>query len=157
MNNFTPSPTLVDAVKGFEGLRLSAYQDVGGLWTIGYGHRCHAGQPDITLAQASELLFDDLLSAGNAAQRLVTAPLSQQQYDGLTDFVFNLGAGAFASSTLLLRVNEADWDSAEYEIKRWVHAAGGIQPGLVTRRAWDAEQLTYLAPTSPNGVNPYGD
>ncbi|MEL5850119.1 MAG: lysozyme, partial [Candidatus Igneacidithiobacillus chanchocoensis] len=65
----------------------------------------------------------------------------QSQFDALTDFVFNLGQENFARSELLQRVNAADWNGAQEQIRLWVHAGGKVLPGLVTRRAWEAARL----------------
>ena len=143
-----PSQSAVELVKSFEGLRLSAYPDpaTGGKpWTIGYGHTDGVvkGQR-ITEVQAIALLAQDLARAAADVRRLVTAPLTQWQFDALVCFVFNVGAGRFSSSTMLRLLNARDYAGAAGEFGRWVYAGGEILPGLVRRR--DAERKLFERP-----------
>lgn len=80
--------------------------------------------------------------AENCVGRLITAELTQGQFDALVDFTYNLGAGALQGSTLRKLVNAGDMDGAAGEFGKWVHAGGAVLPGLVTRRAEDAELFT---------------
>src|SRR5271165_5063255 len=99
----TYSEAGLELTKRFEGLRLKAYQDDGGVWTIGYGHTGKDVKPRMTIteAKADDLLRSDVHTAVDAVSRLVTVPLTQGQFDALVDFVFNLGPTKFAGSTLL--------------------------------------------------------
>lgn len=134
-------------IKGFEGLRLTAYQDSVGVWTIGYGHTAGVRPGDqITQAQADEYLRQDTGWAQQAVRNLVTVPLSQGQFDALTSFTFNLGAGALEGSTLLAKLNSGDYAGAQAEFGRWVHADGQVLQGLVNRRATEAELFGSQAP-----------
>jgi lysozyme len=126
-----------------EGLRLLAYKDGGGVWTIGYGHTgpavregCH-----ITEDEAQKLLLWDLEEAGDAVTRLVTKPLNDNQYSALVCFVFNIGQGKFATSTLLRKLNTGDYDGASKEFGRWNHDNGRVVDGLTLRRK--AEQMLF--------------
>lgn len=127
-------------VADYEGLRLKAYQDTGGVWTIGVGHT----GPEvvkglvITKEKAMQLLAEDLVEAEDAVNRLVKVPLTQGQFDALASFVFNLGEGQFGKSTLLKKLNAGNYDGARNEFKRWVFDAGKVQPGLVKRRVGEA-------------------
>lgn len=134
-----PSQAAIDLVKRSEGLRLSAYRDVGGLPTIGYGHTSgvQMGQT-ITQKHADQLLADDLDIAGVHVEQLVKVPLSQGQFDALVDFVFNLGFARLRDSTLLRVLNKGDYQAAAQQFRFWVMAAGKVMPGLVTRRAAEA-------------------
>lgn len=126
----------VDLIKGFEGLRLSAYQDSAKVWTIGYGHTTGVQPGDrISTAQAEQLLRQDTAWAQQAVRDQVKVPLTQNQFDALTSFTFNLGADALAGSTLLKKVNAGDMAGAQAEFGRWIHADGAVLPGLVRRRA----------------------
>ena len=130
----------------FEGLRLTAYQDAAGVWTIGHGHTGHDVHPGLTIttAQATQLLRQDAASAAAAVNRLVTCPLTQNQFDALVDFVFNLGAGIFARSTLLQKLNRDSLTAAAAEFARWNRAGTTVLPGLMQRR--QAETALFLSP-----------
>jgi lysozyme len=127
-----------------EGYRNTAYQDTGGVWTIGYGSTRIFGravkQGDIvTIEQAVNQLKLDVASACLSVGRLVTVPLTQNQFDALVDFVYNLGEDQFKRSTLLKKLDIKDYTGAANEFKRWVYDNGKIQPGLVSRRHREAE------------------
>jgi GH24 family phage-related lysozyme (muramidase)/murein DD-endopeptidase MepM/ murein hydrolase activator NlpD len=151
-SSFKPATALsqkgLDLIKEFEGLRLKAYRDPVGVWTIGYGHTggVKAGQV-ITQARAEQLLKGDTGWAQDAVRRSVKVPLSQGQFDALTSFTFNLGAGALASSTLVKKLNAKDYAGAQKEFGRWVHAGGQVLAGLVRRRAAEAKMFGNSAPS----------
>lgn len=136
----------VELVKHFEGLSLDAYLCPAGVPTIGYGHTdgVRLGQT-ITEAQAEKLLQADLTEAAADVDRLVTVPLTDAQRGALASFVFNLGPGALASSTLLRLLNSGDTTGAAAQFTRWTKARvkGELVdlPGLVRRRA--AEQALF--------------
>lgn len=137
----TPSSKLVALTKRSEGLRLEPYQDVAGVWTIGYGHKMGVADPHqpITEDHAEGLLLADLSEAGQSVDRLVHVALKQGQHDALTDFVFNLGSAHLASSTLLRVLNLGNYDAVPAELRKWVYAGGKVQPGLVARREAEVE------------------
>lgn len=119
----------------FEGLRLEAYQDSVGVWTIGYGHTKGVKPGDtITQQQALDLLRQDVKSAEDDVNRLVKVPLNQNQFDALVDFTFNLGGGALARSTLLTFVNARNFAGATLEFHKWNKAGGRELAGLTRRR-----------------------
>lgn len=125
----------------FEGIRLSAYQDSGGIWTIGYGHTqgVHEGM-SITKVQAEEYLREDFESAVFSVNHLVTAQITVDQFDALVDFVFNLGAGAFRSSTLLKLVNaRASDEEIDAEFRKWDNVMKHPVAGLLRRRVAEAK------------------
>lgn len=140
------SPTAVELVKQFEGLRLVAYIDAAGIWTIGYGHTdgVGTGQGKITEVQANAWLQDDLRRAGARVSQLVTWPINQNQFDALVSFVFNVGPTAFAGSTLLRKLNGGDMEGAASEFERWRYAGGRVLPGLLRRRI--AERTLFTKP-----------
>jgi lysozyme len=124
----------------FEGIRLTAYADQVGVWTIGYGHTglgVHAGLT-ITQDQADAFLASDIAGAVACVNKLVTSEITQSQFDALVDFVFNLGCASLASSTLLRAVNTGDFDVAARQFQRWDHAGGVAVPGLLERRQAEA-------------------
>ena len=132
----------IKAIEGFEGLRLNAYQDSVGVWTIGYGHTLgvHPGDT-ITQDEAEAFLRADLSNAESAVNHQVTVPLTQGQFDALVSFVFNLGSGALASSTLLRLLNAGDYEGAKGQFHRWDRAGNVELPGLLARRNAEAEMF----------------
>lgn len=123
-------------IQGFEACSLQAYQCSARVWTIGYGHTSGVKPGDrITVAQAEAWLAEDIAAAEKAVNTLVTVPLSQGQFDALCSFVFNVGRSAFASSTLLKKLNAGDIHGAADEFLRWVHAGPKALKGLKRRRA----------------------
>lgn len=127
----------VDLIKTFEGFASTAYYDAAGKLTIGYGHLIKAGEDFnfIDKAQAEKLLINDMAVAENAVNSYAKVPISANQKDALVSFVFNLGSGNFANSTLLKKLNAGDYAGAANEFDRWVYAGGKVIPGLVERRA----------------------
>ena len=135
--------------EGFEGCRLTAYQDEGGVWTNGYGNT-HGVVPGstITQEQAEADLRANVQNAVNAVNRLVTQEsIPQHWFDALVDFTFNAGAGNLASSTLLRDVNAGNFAAADLQFQRWDMAGGAHIAGLERRRlaeaALAAEPETY--------------
>jgi lysozyme len=133
----------INLIKSFEGCRLTSYQDVVGVWTIGYGHTSgvRSGQT-ITQQQADDLLKSDLASFGNQVTDLVHVPLNQYQFDALVSFCYNVGVHAFATSTLLQMLNAKDYNGASNQFDLWVHAKGKVIQGLVTRRKAEKSLFT---------------
>lgn len=137
------SATCVALVREFEGCRLTAYQDSGGVWTIGYGHTSGVGPNQVcTEEQALVWLDDDLAISDAAVNRLVTVRITQNQFDALVDFDFNDGEGNLERSSLLKFLNIGQSLLAAREFGKWIYAAGQVEPGLVRRRA--AEQTLFL-------------
>ena len=133
----------LELIKRFEGVRLSAYDDGVGVWTIGVGHTKGVKPGDVSTAeQVDQWLREDAQEAEQAVNRLVRSPLSQAQFDALVSFVFNLGAGALERSTLLKRLNGRDYDAAANEFLRWNIAGGRVLAGLTKRRI--AERMLFL-------------
>lgn len=131
-------------IKRSEALRLDAYQDAVGVWTIGYGWTgpvegipVHGGMI-ISQDTAEILLRNGLLQYERAINQLVTATLNQNQFDALVSLAYNIGLGAFERSTLLKKLNDGDMDGAAAEFLRWNKAGGKVLPGLDTRRKAEA-------------------
>lgn len=126
----------IEFIKKHEGLVLHPYDDGAGFMTVGWGHKLNPSGPraDITLEQAEQLLASDMAIAEDGVNRAIgDTALSQQQFDALADFCFNLGAPA-------LRLMIAHGiDDVPRQIPRWDHAAGKVMPGLVTRRQDEVE------------------
>ncbi len=129
-------------VKQWEGLKLVAYQDVAGVWTIGYGHTSAAGIPKvregmrISEKEAEDILRADLAKFEERVERLVTVPLTDNQFAVLVSFDFN--TGALHKSTLLKKLNALDYNAVPGELMKWVNAGGKKVQGLVNRRAAEA-------------------
>lgn len=114
----------MELLKRSEGFRGRVYLDVAGFPTIGFGHRLlhPASFPNgISEADASDILTSDVNAACDAVQRLVKVPLTQGQFDALVDFVFNLGAGRLAASTLLKDLNAGNYAAACEQLLSWDH------------------------------------
>jgi lysozyme len=127
----------LELLKRSEGFRNRTYLDVNGFPTIGYGHRLLRREsfPDgIGEAQAAEILVSDVRDAEEAVTRLVKVALTQEQFDALVDFCFNLGAGRLASSTLLKVLNGGRYEAAADQLLRWDIAVGQENAGLKARR-----------------------
>ncbi|HEX4105524.1 MAG TPA: lysozyme [Rhizomicrobium sp.] len=127
-------------VRAHEGCRLAAYPDSGGVWTIGWGHAGTAVHEGLTWtqSQADAQLDADLAHASDAVARLKKRLLADQQAAALISFVFNLGEGALASSTLLKLINDGRWLDATKEFLRFDHAGGNESKGLLIRRLDEA-------------------
>lgn len=126
-----------------EALRLTAYQDQGGVWTNGYGHTgpdVHPGQV-ITKGQAVAWLQHDTQIAANAVNNSVKVALTQYQFDALVDFTYNVGVHAFENSTMLRKLNAGDYEAADADFKSWVFVKGTVNKGLLDRRT--AEQQEF--------------
>ena len=141
------SPQGLNLIKKFEGLHrvqddgmISSYRCPANRWTIGFGS-CKGVRSGmkITVKEAEDLLIKDIEDHGKAVKRHVNVPLTQFQYDALTSFVFNLGEGAFKSSTLLKKLNKGMYDEVPEQLMRWNKARvdGKLVPlnGLTRRRA----------------------
>lgn len=135
----------IDLIKQFEGCRLTAYKCPSGVYTIGYGHTkgVTKGQK-ISQERANSLLGQDIKEYENAVNRLISAPLNQNQFDALVSFCFNCGVGAFKTSTLRKKLNAKDYQGAANEFPRWNKGGGKVLKGLVKRRA--AEQKLFNTP-----------
>ena len=138
------SPSL-ELIKLFEGLRLEAYLCPADVWTIGYGHTKDVKRGDkITQAEADAFLELDMGWVREAVRELVTAPLNTNQEAALYSFIYNVGAGAFANSTLLRRLNNGTYLGAANEFKRWNKGGGKVLNGLIRRRT--AEEALFRKP-----------
>jgi lysozyme len=131
----TYSKTGLAITEKFEGCKLSAYQDSVGVWTIGYGHTLGVQEGDTcTQEQAEQWLQEDTDAAVSNVNQHLTVQVSQNEFDALVDFAFNLGVGNFDGSTLLKDVNSGDLEAAAQEFEKWDHAGGKVVAGLLRRR-----------------------
>ena len=144
----------IDLIKQAEGLRLKAYLCPAGVPTIGWGHTGSdvtmndVGKKTITETEAEHLLADDLEEFSTGVDRSVHVPLSENQRGALVSFAFNLGLGNLYLSTLLKKLNNAEYQEAGEQFLRWNKATvnGKLIPlgGLTRRRK--AEKALFDTP-----------
>lgn len=140
----TVSATGIALIESFEGLSLTAYRDMGGRWTIGYGHTQQVVEGmTITQEQAESLLKEDLGPVESTLNDHVRILLAQHEFDAVASLVFNIGVGTFERSTLLERLNADDRQGAANQFLRWIYVGGKVEPGLVRRR--EKERALFLA------------
>lgn len=134
-------------IKQYEGLRLTTYKDAVGIPTIGYGHVENpvppGGTRTISAEAAEQLLREDLQRFEHDVNNMLTVEVTQNQFDALVSFTFNLGPANLQSSTLLRKVNSGDFDGAADEFLKWNHAGGQVLTGLTARR--NAEKSLFLS------------
>ena len=142
------SPSGVDLICNFEGLRLKAYDDGVGVWTIGFGTTKYPNGIRVkkgdtcTLDQAKAYMQNDLKSFEQTVNNTVKVPLNQNQFDALVSLAYNIGSTAFKNSTLVRQLNEGNYKTAANQFKVWVNAGGKRMQGLVNRRV--AERTLFL-------------
>lgn len=151
----------VDIVAKWEGLKLEAYQDSVGVWTIGYGTTAAAGLGiaphrgmKISERQAREYLRQGLEKFADQIRPAITAPINENEFAAFLSLAYNIGPGAFQRSTALSRFNAGDKRGAA-EALTWFNKAGGrVLRGLESRRA--EEKALFLTPATPIPPTPYG-
>lgn len=130
-------------LKSFEKCRLAAYQDPGGVWTIGYGHTEDVKDGDVwTQEQAKATLTYDVEQRAEGIYDSIHAVITDNQFSALVCLTFNIGCHAFKESTLLKKLNANDIDGVCKEFLRWVKVKGVPCDGLMSRRK--AEQELFL-------------
>lgn len=128
-----------------EGLRLAAYRDSVGVWTIGVGHTSAAGSPKVTPGlrltkeQVDEVFARDLVKYEDAVNSNIKVPLAQNEFDALVSFCFNIGPGGFSRSTVVKRLNAGDKRGAADAMLMW-----NKPPEVVGRRK--SEKSQFLTP-----------
>lgn len=130
----------IDHIKHFEGLKLEAYVDAAGVWTIGYGHTAGVKRGDkITEEKAEKLLKKDLQFFENGVTSLLNERklpvIDQYKFDMLVSFSYNLGLGALRTSTLLKKLKERDFIGASNEFPRWVFVTNP-KNGIKEKNEW---------------------
>ena len=131
----------LELIKTFEGLELNAYKCAAGVWTIGYGHTKDVQEGMVISAlKANEMLQNELVEYEGYVNVLVTVPLTQNQFDALVSWVYNLGSTNFQSSTLLKVINAGgEMLGVPSQIMRWNKANGRVLEGLTRRRQAEAD------------------
>jgi lysozyme len=132
-------------IKEYEGLRLEAYEDGAGVWTIGFGSTGNVHKGDTISAEQAEMRLEaSLIEVEQAVSRIVKVPLTDNQFSALVCFAYNVGSGALEKSTLLKKLNEGGYDLVPSYLKSWIFAGGKVERGLVKRRA--AEAALWMMP-----------
>lgn len=140
----------LELLKQWEGFKSKMYKDSAGLPTIGVGHlltKSELTSGKITINNVSveyangltdqqilDLLSQDVDPAAAAVTARVKVTLSQNQFDALVSFTFNVGIGAFSGSTLLKVLNQGQYNQVPDQLLRWNKAGGKVVPGLTNRR-----------------------
>ena len=129
----------ISLIQKFEGCELEAYQCSAGVWTIGYGHTKDVVEGmTITKEQAEQMLVDELHEYENYINEYVTVALSQNQFDALVSWVYNLGPANLKASTMLKVLNAKEYEDVPAQMKRWNKAGGKVLEGLIRRREAEA-------------------
>ncbi len=137
-------------IKEFEGCKLTAYKDVKGVLTIGWGHTTSAGPPTvrtgmkISQADADRIFATDLIKYENAVSAAIDVPLNPNQYAACVSLCYNIGPGAFAKSSVAKFINKGKEAEAANALRMWNKAGGKVVAGLVRRR--EAERRLFLTP-----------
>ena len=127
----------------WEGCKLSAYRDVAGIPTIGYGRTTDVKMGDVcTQEQADAWLAEEVETFRRGVRGAVLVPLNDNQLAACTSLAYNIGLAAFRGSTLLRKLNDGDYQGAADQFPVWNKAGGRVVQGLVNRRA--AERDLFL-------------
>jgi lysozyme len=130
-----------------EGFVGRAYQDVVGVWTIGFGTTEGVKPGDrIEPVQALQRKMADVQKFEGALKQCVKVPLHQHEYDAFLSLAYNIGPGAFCGSTLVRKLNAEDYAGACAEILRWDKAGGKTVAGLTKRRQAEHRQCMGQQP-----------
>ena len=134
---------------GFEGLKLKAYDDGVGVWTIGFGTTIYPNGIKVkkgdtcTEVQSKAYMAHDLKKFESAVNSAVTVPINQNQFDALVSLAYNIGTSAFKNSTLVKKLNAGDIRGAAAQFDVWNKGGGKVMQGLVNRRA--KEKALFLS------------
>jgi lysozyme len=136
----------IELIKAHEGLRLTSYPDPasgGEPWTCGYGctHGVHPGMK-ITLEEAEQMLKDAIVAYEDAVTAAVKVPISQNAFDALVSWTYNVGIHAMQGSTLIKRLNAGDRHGAADALLMWDKASHHVMAGLHKRR--EDERALFL-------------
>ncbi len=136
-----------DFIKSYESLKLRAYPDpkTGGKpWTVGWGHTGSDVAPGVvwTIQEADDAFLRDALFFEDGVTGLCPNGLTQQRFDALVSFAFNLGLAKLQSSTLLKLYKAGNYTGAANELLRWVSPGTNVEAGLRKRRT--AERDIFL-------------
>jgi lysozyme len=129
------SAAVLVGVAVHEGYSGTAYQDVAGVYTVGFGQADGVKKGDTTdPVRALVKLQNSLDEKAKGMVACINVPISQNEYDAYLDFTYNVGISAFCHSTLNKKLNAGDYEGACKELLKWNTAGGKVVPGLVKRR-----------------------
>lgn len=133
-------------IRKWEGCELQAYQDLKGIWTIGYGNTMYKNgtsvkQGDTITQLEADILFRSILSRFETSlSKLLRNDVTQSQYDALLSLCYNIGIGAFGGSTILRLINRnANDPNIRAEFMKWNRSGGKVSNGLTNRRTAEAK------------------
>ena len=136
----------MELIKHYEGWRESPYLCSAARPTIGYGstwdrhgNAVTLDHPDITKKQGEYLLQREVRHSETAIRRLIKAELTENMFSSLCSFIYNVGSGNFQKSTLRMKLNRGQYESAADEFPKWRKAGGRVVKGLVRRRKQERE------------------
>ena len=137
------------------GNHYAAYLDPVKIPTIGWGHTNHHGRKfkmgdKWTRQECDEEFLKDMRIFEKGVRDLVKVPLSQNQFDALVSFSYNVGTGALGKSTLLKKLNAGDYKGAAEEFKKWNKAGGKVLKGLTRRR--ESEANVFAGKSDPHYI-----
>jgi lysozyme len=136
----------LDLIKKFEGLELESYLCPADVWTIGYGSTKGVKEGmSITEEEAEALLKKEAQEYCDYVKEYVSVTLTQNQFDALVSWTYNLGPRNLKNSTLLEVLNKEEYDKVPEQILRWTKAAGKELNGLVRRRQAEADLFQSVA------------
>src|SRR5271166_24170 len=137
------SQNALDLIKTYEGCKLQAYEDQRGVWTVGWGTTGPGINERTVVSQgvANGMLLGDVSRVSQDVSALVGINLNQNQFDAVVSLVYNIGLGAFKSSTMLKLILAHKLPEAADEFPKWDHVNGVVNPGLLGRRL--AEQKLF--------------
>lgn len=137
--------TATDVIAGFESCRLKAYQDQGGVWTIGYGCTGPGIGPGTTWTQdqADTELAGRVARVQHVLQAMCPAPRSDNETAALCSLAYNIGLTAFERSTVRRELNVGHLIAAADAFLLWNKVDGQVNQGLVNRRK--AERALFLS------------
>lgn len=135
----------LNLIKSFEGCKLTAYQDQGGVWTIGFGSTGHAAYKGNSIDQttADVILCEDLGMTEEGVAKRLRVKVNENQFSAMVCLAFNIGLGNFGMSTLLKKVNSGDFKGAASEFERWTKIQRQVSAGLTRRRK--AERALFIS------------
>ena len=140
----------IDLIKSFEGCKLQSYKCPAGIWTIGYGTTLGIRPAmRITLQEAEDYLKRDLKQFEDCVNMLVKVVLTQNEFDALVSWTYNLGCGSLRKSTMLKYLNEGKKQFVTSEMVKWNKANGRVLKGLILRR--EAEAVLFSQAESIEG------
>ena len=142
-------------IKRFEGFRAEAYRCPAGVWTVGSGHTSAAGPPavtggmTITRADAERILRRDVEEFARDVAASLSISLDDRQFSALVSFAYNVGITNFRKSSVRACVNGGDLAGVPQRLALWNKARGRVLPGLVKRRAAEAELFANVRAETP--------